>query len=345
MLENTSPNLIDYVADAQLVLKKYPINLFLIKKYQFQDKKAVWFIKTSKDLLSLKRYALDEQKWQAMISAYDFLSKKGGNISPLIYTWDNKPWVYSKDYYYILSPWVKGKPANYLNQENVISIAQAVAKIHSLSKNFRVPKDSYWQEYLGSWPEKTRRKQGLLLEYRYQSENLLPQTFAKVYLDNFQTFFSLLEDVSEAFEGPLYREWVKKISREPCLCLNGFSPRNFSVGKDKTWILHIDNICIDLPARDLRKFLYQVMSTKETWCKETFATIMKEYLKLYPLSDDELKILLAELKTPYHFMNITSRYFLQEDSSKLENFSTLLNKTLKLEQSKFSLLYRFWQLI
>ena len=134
MLENTSPNLIDYVADAQLVLKKYPINLFLIKKYQFQDKKAVWFIKTSKDLLSLKRYALDEQKWQAMISAYDFLSKKGGNISPLIYTWDNKPWVYSKDYYYILSPWVKGKPANYLNQENVISIAQAAAKIHSLSK-------------------------------------------------------------------------------------------------------------------------------------------------------------------------------------------------------------------
>lgn len=345
MLDSSSPNMIDYVADAQLVLKQYPIHLFLIKKYQFQDKKAVWFIKTNKDLLALKRYGLDEQKWQAMISAYDFINKKGGNISPLIYTWDNKPWVYLKDYYYILTPWVKGKPADYLKEDSIVPIAHGISKIHCMSKNFQVPKDSYWKEYLGSWPEKTRRKQGLLLEYRYQAENLLPKTFAKIYLDNFQTFFSLLEDVAEVFEGPLYKKWVKKISKEPCLCLNDFSPKNFSIGKDKTWILHIDNICIDLPARDLRKFIYRVMLTKETWCKETFATIMKEYLKLYPLSSDELKILLAELKIPYHFMNTTSRYFLQESSSNFDNFSTILNKSLKLEQSKLSLLYRFWQLI
>lgn len=337
----------DYVKDASIVIKQYPISLLLIKKYQYRTDKAVWFIKSSNKNYCLKRYRLNKEQWQIMISAYNYLSREVNNVAPLIETINNELWITYNDSYYILTNWVKGRNPDYNNIEDLIKLTKGIAQLHQAAKNFEVPNIPEINKHLGNWPLISRRKQGLLLEYKYEAEADINDIINKYYLKHYQIFFELYEEVVEVFESKLYKDWVNKIKKTPCLCVNGFSPGNFTLGEKNTfWLLHLDNICLDLPARDLRKLIFKTMYLKKTWCKETFSTIMKNYLGVFPLSKDELKVLLAELKAPHLFFNVTTNYyFKQKPHWTKEQFKKILVEAIKFEQNKLEMLIHFWQLI
>lgn len=337
----------DYVAEASTVLKKYPIQAFFIKKYQYRTKKAVWFVKTNQKNYALKRYLLDKKQWDMMISTYNFFSKEVNNVAPLINSKDDKPWVIYDNNYYILTNWVKGETPDYTNPDDLTKLVQGIAKLHLAARNYKETQKDNIDKHLGRWPLETRRKQGLLLEYKYEAENRISEAFCKLYLKHYQNYFELFEEVAEIFESRLYQKWVNKVKETPCLCVNGFSPQNFSLGeKENFWLLHLDNICLDLPAKDLRKLIFKTMYIKGKWCPETFSLIMKIYLELYPLTRDELKVLLAELKAPHLFVNITTKFFLNRKPHwSKEKFNSYLIKAIKLEQNKLDVLNRFWHLI
>src|SRR5690554_4583884 len=110
----------DYVKDASVVIKQYPISVLLIKKHQYRTDKAVWFIKSKNKNYCLKRYNLNKDQWQIMISAYNYLSKEVNNVAPLIETINKEPWTVYNDSYYILTNWVKGRKPNLNSLEDLI---------------------------------------------------------------------------------------------------------------------------------------------------------------------------------------------------------------------------------
>lgn len=337
----------DYVKDASKVIKQYPIQIQFIKKYQYRTDKAVWFIKGNDKNYALKRYLLNKIQWQKMISAYNFLSQEVNNVAPLINTRANEPWVIYNNCYYILTNWVKGTKPDYSNLEDLTKLTRGIAQLHQAAKSYSAPETTQIAKNLGTWPLITRRKQGLLLEYKYEAEADSSDIFNRIYLKHYQRHFELFEEVAEVFESKLYQHWVNKIIKSPCLCVNGFSPHNFSLGEKGTlWLLHLDNICLDLPARDLRKLIFKTMFMKKNWCVETFSSIMQNYLAIYPLSKDELRVLLAELKAPHLFLNVTTNFYLnQKPHWTKDKFRTLLVESINFEQNKIELLHRFWQLI
>lgn len=337
----------DFVADASTVLKHYPVQTLFIRKFQYSSKKAVWFVKTNKANFALKKYELDDKQWKSMISAYIYLSKEVNNVAPLLTTKDNKLWVKYKDSYYILTNWVKGFTPQYTNNENLTKLTQGIAFLHCAAQNYQAQHMENKEKFLGRWPIDTRRKQGLLLEYKYEAENISKQNFPKLYLKHYQRFFELYEEIAEVFEDKSYQQWVEKVKQHPCLCVNGFSPHNFSLGENNNlWLLHLDNICLDLPARDIRKLVHKTMYLKDQWCPETFSLIMTNYLKIHPLSQAELKILLAELKSPYLFFNVATNFFLLgQKKCPPEEYEKLLVKALKFEKGKQDMLARFWHLL
>ncbi|MGI6225081.1 MAG: CotS family spore coat protein [Peptococcales bacterium] len=337
----------DYVKDASKVIKQYPMEVHLIKKYHYGTQKAVWFIKGKKKNYALKRYCLNKDQWQNMISAYNYLSKEVNYVAPLISTKRNEPWVIYNDCYYILTNWVKGEKPDYTKLEDLVKLSRGIADLHQAAQNYVTLENTQIAKHLGDWPSLTRRKQGLLLEYKYEAEANKTDVFNKIYLKHYQKYFELFEEVAEIFESKLYQQWVNKIKKNPCLCVNGFSPHNFSLGEKNTfWLLHLDNICLDLPARDLRKLIFKAMFIKNNWCKESLSSILQNYLEIYPLSKDELQVLLAELKAPHLFLNVTTNYFLnQKPQWTKEKFWTLLVDAIKFEKNKIDLLSRFWQII
>ncbi|KJS22146.1 MAG: hypothetical protein VR72_07265 [Clostridiaceae bacterium BRH_c20a] len=337
----------DYVKDASTVIKEYPIQVMYIKRYLYQSNKAVWHIKSNNKNYALKRYLLNKDQWNVMISAYNYLSKEVNNVAPLIHTKNAEPWVMDNDCYYILTNWVKGRPPDYSNSEDITKLTRGIAELHQAAKDYKVPAILKIDKHLGKWPLLTRRKQGLLLEYKYEAETNSSDIFCKLYLKHYQNFFELFEEVSEVFESKIYGDWVDKIKRSPCLCVNGFLPQNFSLGEENAfWLLHLDNICLDLPARDLRKLIFKTMYFQKNWCANTVSLILRNYLDIYPLSKEELRVLLAELKAPHIFFNVTTNYFLkQKPNWSKEIFRSKMINAIRFEQNKIDILSRFWQLV
>jgi len=336
----------DYVKDASAVVKQYPIQILYIKRYQYRPNKAVWHIKSNTKNYALKRYILNKDQWNVMISAYNYLSKEINNVAPLINTINAEPWVIYNDCYYILTNWVKGRTPDYSDSDDITKLTRGIAELHQAAKDYQVPAIKI-DKHLGKWSLLTRRKQGLLLEYKYEAEANSSDIFCKLYLKHYQNFFEHFEESAEVFESKIYEDWVDKIKKSPCLCVNGFSSQNFSLGeKDAFWLLHLDNICLDLPARDLRKLIYKTMYFQKNWCTKTISLILQNYLDIYPLSKEELRVLLAELKAPHTFFNVTTNYFLkQKPNWSKEIFRSKMINAIRFEQNKIDILSRFWQLV
>ena len=84
------------------------------------------------------------------------------------------------------------------------------------------------------------------------------------------------------------------------------------------------------------------MYINNTWDPHLFSLILRDYLQIHPLTTDELKVLLAELKAPHLFLNIASKYYLNRKPKwSKELFNSILTKTLRLEYEKLEVLKKF----
>ncbi|SMB92677.1 spore coat protein, CotS family [Desulfonispora thiosulfatigenes DSM 11270] len=332
----------DYVAEAQFILKSYPIKPNIIKQTQYDSKKAVWFVKTNENSYALKRYTLTKEKWSNIISAYYFLFQKGFNIAPLIVTNSFKPWIVSDNNFYILTNWVKGDLPNFENIDDILKITKSIANLHLYSKEYTPQTREYKDNNI-----ELKRKQGLLLEYKYEAENQKNDEFSLLYLKHFEYFFESWENTSQNFNKSAYKKLIKNLDTMPCLCLNSFAPLNFSLDtSENIWILHLDKIHIDLPVLDLRQFIFKIMYTNDCWDKKVLSQIMKKYLEIYPLTEEELNLLLIDLQIPHLFFNISTRYFLFPASKTTQaTLTKILHKAIKLEKEKKLVLKDFWELI
>lgn len=332
----------DYVAEAQIILKNYPIKPNLIKQTQLDSKKAVWYVKTDENSYALKRYTLTREKWSKIISAYYYLFRKDFNIAPLIATNDFKPWIISDNNFYLLTNWVKGDLPDLTNIKDIIKITESIANLHLHSKEYTPQTREYEDTDI-----ELKRKHGLLLEYKYHAENKKNEEFSLIYLKYFEYFFNSWEAALQKLAKSNYKELVKNLDKDPCLCLNNFTPSNFSLdANNNLWILHLDNINIDLPISDLRQFICKIMYVNGAWDKDIFSQIMESYLKIYPLTKEELKLLLIDLQVPHMFFNIATNYFLLSiDKAAASTLTASLNKAIALEKEKPLILNDFWKLI
>lgn len=332
----------DYVAEAQFILKNYPIEPMIVKQHQYNNKKAVWFIKTKDHSYALKRYTLTKEKWEKIISAYYYLYQKEINIGSLIVSNNYKPWIAHNNNYYILTSWVKGSLPDFTNPQDITKLTKNIANLHQQSKEYTPSTRDYKDKC-----SEIQRKQGLLLEYKYEAENTSKESFSRIYLKNFKHFFDIWEDGTNNYCNSTYEKCMKKLKEKPCLCLNSFSPQNFSLDKDgNLWTLHLDKICIDFPTTDLRQLLFKIMYINEDWNEEIFSKIIKNYMKVNNLTKDELKLLLTDLEMPHLFFNISSHYYLFPNNTAYKaKLTTNLTNAIELESKKTKLLQKFWELV
>ena len=81
---------------------------------------------------------------------------------------------------------------------------------------------------------------------------------------SFPYFYKRMQLAIAENEKSGYDRWVDADKNINCLCHQDFTAGNLILTKSKEiFVLDIDSITIDLPTRDIRKFLNKVM--KKTW--------------------------------------------------------------------------------
>jgi len=330
------------------ILSQYDINVIEIKKQTDKGKKAVWWIKTSGDDKILKKHSCSSKTLEFILSAVEHLRSGKVNLSKIIKTKDNTNYIKGDNCCYVLSEAIIGNTPNEDKPQQLKMIVDALATFHSASNNFTFSNDCKPRKHLGLQKEEFE-SQMTKLESFYNAEKTKPKhsEFGQIIIDVFPYFHKrILASITEN-EKSGYDKWALEAKNTNCLCHQDFTASNLILtSSNKIFVLDIDSIAIDLPTRDIRKFLNKIMKKKGQWDLKLTSQILAWYNIVNPLEHWKWQVLKESLIFPHLFVGIMSKYYEQRDSTWVEDkYVRRLKEMIKVEKSIEPILENFESII
>lgn len=298
------------------VLGNYDIKVTGIRNETYKDKKGVWWIQTASGQKVLKKISNSESTFKYIISAVRHLTGNGVLIPAIVKTKDNNDYVNMNGTCYVLMEAISGQNPDYSSQ-NLPVITKELAKFHKASRGFVPPPGVKPKSSLGNWIEDYQYQiEDMNNFYKKELENKVPTSIGKVITDEFPYFYSRALEAINGLKGGGYETWVNKARATGSLCHQDFAAGNLVLAPSgKLYVLDTDSICIDIPARDIRKLLNKVMKKSGSWNPELVKKVFSYYQSENPLTREEWKVVGLDLLFPHLFIGAMNKYYYQRDAS------------------------------
>lgn len=297
------------------VLNNYDLQVVGIKNETFKEKKGVWWVETNKGKKVLKKISNSEQTLKYILSTIGHLAKNGIHFPPLIKTRDGNDYVNIDATCYILSDAVQGRSPSYDQEKELALIMKELARFHRASYGFKPLPGTKPKIHLGMWIEDyTQQLEDMNGFYQQEVAKTNDNQMGKLITEAFPYFYARAQKAIESLKGPEYSGWVEKASQSGALCHQDFAAGNLILNTaGQIFVLDTDSITLDIPARDLRKILCKVMKRVGKWDVELTKKMLRTYQSENPLSPDEWKVVLFDLKFPHLFLGAMNKYYYQRD--------------------------------
>lgn len=331
-----------------LILSQYNINVIDIKQQTDKGKKAVWWIKTTGDDKILKKHSCSSKTLEFILSAVDHLRNGKVNLPKIIKTKNNTNYIKGVNCCYVLSEAIIGNIPNEDKPQELKIIVDQLATFHYASKNFTFSDDCKPRVHLGL-QNKEFENQMIKLKSFYDTEITKPNhsEFGQIIITAFPYFYKRMLLAIAENEKSGYDKWTLEEKNTNCLCHQDFTASNLILTSSKElFVLDIDSIAIDLPTRDIRKFLNKIMKKKGQWDLKLTSQILGWYNIMNPLEHWKWQVLKESLIFPHLFVGIMSKYYEQRDSTWVEDkYARRLKEMIKIEKSIEPLLQNFESII
>jgi spore coat-associated protein S len=318
------------------VLAQYDIKVLDVKNLFDKGKKAVWRIETPKGFKILKKVSNSEDTLKCTLSAISHLKKKGIHIPAVYRNKSGREYVKIEKVCYVLFEGIEGKCPDENIKGHLDVMVKEMAKFHKASEGFFKDKESKAKDHLGKWPE----------EYAVQIEDLKKfynevelqkrhGEIEKIFLKEFPYFYEKAEKSISALSGQEYKDWVSKMDKLGCLCHQDYVASNLILNNSGLFVLDTDAICIDLSARDIRKFLNKIMKKLGRWDSKLANEIIKAYQAENPLTSSQWKVVEFDLSFPHLFIGAMNKYFYKRDESwGVERYTSRIKEMCYFEKNK-----------
>lgn len=330
------------------VLSNYDINIINIKLESDKGKKAVWWVKTTSGDRILKKHSCSAKTLEFILSAVEHLRNGKVNLAKIIKTKDNASFVKGIKGCYVLSEAIIGNTPNEDKPQELKTIVEGLATFHYTSKNFVLPDDCKARIHLGLQKEEFEN-QMLKLKSFYDIEVSKPNhsEFGQIILSVFPYFYKRMQLAIDENDKSGYAKWALEAKSTNCLCHQDFTASNLILTSSKElFVLDIDSITIDLPTRDIRKFLNKIMKKRGQWDLKLTSQILQWYNAVNPLEHWKWQVLKEALIFPHLFVGIMSKYYEQREASWSETrYVERLKEMLKTEKSIEPILQNFERII
>ncbi|HEY8892320.1 MAG TPA: CotS family spore coat protein [Clostridium sp.] len=331
-----------------LILSKYNINIVDIKQQSDKGKKAVWWIKTTTGDKILKKHSCSAKTLEFILSAVEHLKNGKVNLSEIIKTKDNNSYVKGVNSCYVLSEAIIGNTPNEDKPQELKMIVEGLANFHHASKNFAFPDDCKARIHLGHQKEEFENQMIKLKDF-YNFEMSVPKhsEFGQIIITEFPYFNKRMQLAIKENEKSGYNQWSLEAKSTNCLCHQDFTASNLILTSSKDiFVLDIDSITVDLPTRDIRKFLNKIMKKKGKWDLLLTSQILKWYNDLNPLEHWKWQVLKETLIFPHLFVGIMSKYYEKRELNWPEaRYIERLKGMIKTEKSIEPILQDFERII
>lgn len=325
------------------VLSKYNIEVIDIKNEVYKGKKGVWWIYTKTGEMVLKKVSNSEATLKFILAGINYLENNGIKIPEVVSTRDEKEYVCMDKACFVLSRAINGKKLKADNLSDIKNMSKELGKFHKASDGFRCPFGAKPKKLIGTWVDKYNNYlEDMKLFYIKERNNRDRNLIGELIVKEFPYFYDRGKKAIDGLNGEEYKEWIRKVNKEGALCHQDFSTANLILADDGIYVIDMDSLTIDIPARDIRKLLNKVMKKNLRWDVEAVKEIVKAYSSENNLLNSEWKVVSLDLMFPHLFLGAMDKYYYKRDQTwSEENYYERLNEMVLFEKTIYPVLSWF----
>lgn len=273
--------------------------------------RKAWRIETEAGPRFLKVSTLTLPELSFVSAALTHLRREGGEAIPHLYpTYQGRPWVEQGGRRFTLTDWYEGRELDFENPPELEAAILTLSRLHRWGEGFQPPPEGRLRVEWGRWPEKFGRRVTHFEWYRQQAEADGSQ-FARDYAALLPAYLHQARWALGLLERSAYPKLSATRLARPVICHHDLSDRNFLVtggpegpgppdSLPTARLVDFDYCLHDLRVHDLANLIQRytfMMGCDVAAAEHALAT----YDRLYPLSGDELRLLVALMAWPHRF--------------------------------------------
>lgn len=330
-LNNTNDTLAKLAAE---VLKQYDMTPREIKLIQGDSIKTVWKIQADGKHLCLKRLKQSMDKALFSINAQIYVRKSGGFVPEVFLSKGGSVLVQHNDQLFVLYEWINGRDLDFGNPSDLRSAMHGLAGFHIASKGYVPQENCRISTKLGKWPEQYISMQSKLAEWKETARRQAGTPYFSAYLKCVDPVIEICKQATEALNRSYYSQLTAEGSQSIVLCHQDYGRGNAILCNGAVYILDLDGVTFDLPARDLRKIIGKNAENRGLWNSQAINDILGWYEEINPMNKKEKEVLFIDMLFPHWFYGLVKNIFKGGKALKPSE----IEKIAKLEESKVPLL-------
>lgn len=316
---------------------------FDLKIEKIKPSKGIYFLKTNKGEMCLKKVSYGVQKLIFIYGAKEHLIKNGfDNIDRFYLNVENNPYAIVNEDIYTLSQWIEGRECDFMNIDEVVKASNTLANLHIASRGYEPPEHSKLKSDLERWPS--------VMSKRIKSFDKMRDMVRKkgikndvdmIYLKNYEFYKNLAKEAYALFEVSKYYDICKIAEEEKSFCHHDYTHHNIVIDNDEKFnVVDFDYCKREIRSYDIANFITKVLK-KNNWDIEICKNIIESYDKVSKLSDDEIFLIYGFLMFPQRFWRLSNRYFYNDMLIRQNVFMNHFEKILNEKDEYMEFLTKF----
>jgi CotS family spore coat protein len=272
---------------------------FGVEPQGFTPVRRAWRVETATGPLFLKVARLTPPELGFVAAALAYLADRGEAVPHLRRDYLDRPWAARGDCAFLLSDWVEGREASFLNPADLAPAVEAVARLHRSGEGFQAPRTGAGRVEWGRWPEKFGRRAAQLEIFRREAE-AAGGPFDRAWLALWPGHAAQATRALRLLGRSEYPR-LSATGRRPVICHHDLSERNFLVSGDgQARLVDFDYCLQDFALHDLANLL-QRQGQATGWQVAAARLALGAYDRQRPLTRPERGLLLVFLAWPHRY--------------------------------------------
>jgi spore coat-associated protein S len=326
---------------ADKVLELYPYEVEQIELQVMRPKETVWTVATDEGEKVLRQRATLPERMLFYAEAHWHLQQRQFPIAPLCRTKNGGLCVAGGEQAYALYDAVSGKEVGYYNVEQLENAFEFLGLFHAASQQFSPSSKAKKRNRLGKWPKAYTWKLQELSGYKKMAAAFADDPFSVLFFEAADAMIAAAEEATKQLESDAYAEWTAGPNRWTGFIHKDISLSHLIETEETMMMSYLPAVVIDLPVRDIQVLLHKIMKKMAVWDEELAARLLQAYHRVHPLTDDQYRLLEAELLFPHLFASVARKYYLKaKDNWSDEKYMWEIQTAITVERSKQDALRR-----
>ncbi|WDV44143.1 CotS family spore coat protein [Clostridiaceae bacterium M8S5] len=323
----------DLIQLAKIVLSQYNITSDNITIMQNEGIKTLWKVVTDDSKYCLKRLKQPHEKCIFTVNAQIHIYNQGGKVPKIYKNENNEPITYLTGESFVLYSFITNKTLNFKNNHHLSLALKGLAHFHKHSLGYIPPKECKISSKVGRMPSQYVSMRNRMAKWK--SIALANKTSTNnTYVKHVDSIICLADEVLKLLNHSKYELLTDFENHCFPLCHQDYGSGNVLCHDNDFYVIDLDGVTYDLPTRDLRKILGKRMSKNSSLDNNFINTMLDCYTNVYPLSVDEIELLLIDMMFPHWFFADVKNIFKKNKNVE----PSKINNTARFEHKKFNIL-------